>query len=122
METNFSTGNKCRLPLKRSTMHRPLSKTSVAQKRIVRRRTMHFIEICRICGKVISQCRCMDCNKERRTSICSDCASKMNDESAPSASDNSASPKCLCTNCINRKGCVEYKKGIRAAKCPYHYA
>ncbi len=33
----------------------------------------HFIELCRICGTVISQCRCAGPNKEQRWGICEDC-------------------------------------------------
>jgi len=32
----------------------------------------HFIEKCRRCAKVTSQCRCIDCNKEVRLVICAD--------------------------------------------------
>lgn len=36
----------------------------------------HYITYCSKCNKVIEQCRCMDCNKEKRYEICSDCALK----------------------------------------------
>jgi hypothetical protein len=33
----------------------------------------HYIELCNHCGKVISQCRCMDVNKVKRYGICDEC-------------------------------------------------
>lgn len=33
----------------------------------------HYIIICKICNVIISQCRCMDKNKEIKGSICSKC-------------------------------------------------
>lgn len=36
----------------------------------------HFIEKCKYCSKVISQCRCMDKNKAVILSICDDCKKK----------------------------------------------
>ncbi len=36
----------------------------------------HFIEKCKYCGVVISQCRCMDCNKETVMSVCGKCLEK----------------------------------------------
>jgi hypothetical protein len=36
----------------------------------------HFIEKCKWCGVVISQCRCADLNKPVRFSICGECQSK----------------------------------------------
>jgi len=36
----------------------------------------HFIKKCKECDKIISQCRCMDKNKEVRYSICNNCTHK----------------------------------------------
>jgi hypothetical protein len=36
----------------------------------------HFIELCKKCGKVISQCRCMAGDKEKRYSVCKECKEK----------------------------------------------
>ncbi len=33
----------------------------------------HYIEICSICAKVISQCRCASLNKETRYGYCDEC-------------------------------------------------
>ena len=33
----------------------------------------HFILKCHLCSKVISQCRCMDKNKETRMTVCAAC-------------------------------------------------
>lgn len=33
----------------------------------------HFIEICSVCDSVISQCRCMACDKTERTGLCQKC-------------------------------------------------
>lgn len=33
----------------------------------------HFIELCKVCGDVISQCRCPDSLKEKRYGICEKC-------------------------------------------------
>jgi hypothetical protein len=33
----------------------------------------HFIEKCKVCKKVIAQCRCPSENKEERWSICDEC-------------------------------------------------
>ena len=36
----------------------------------------HFIEYCKMCGKVISQCRCMAKDKETLYGICEECEAK----------------------------------------------
>lgn len=36
----------------------------------------HFIELCKICGDVISQCRCPDPRKEKRYGVCEKCAAQ----------------------------------------------
>ena len=36
-------------------------------------RNGHFIEKCKQCNTVISQCRCMDCNKIKLFSVCEKC-------------------------------------------------
>ena len=36
----------------------------------------HFIEVCKSCGDVISQCRCPDPNKEKRYGVCAKCAAQ----------------------------------------------
>jgi len=36
----------------------------------------HFRENCRICQKVLRQCRCACCNQEQRWTICADCQAK----------------------------------------------
>lgn len=43
----------------------------------------HFIELCRYCNAVISQCRCIDRNKVQRLGVCSkpECQAKMNADS-----------------------------------------
>jgi len=33
----------------------------------------HFIEVCKYCGDVISQCRCPSPNKEKREGVCNRC-------------------------------------------------
>ena len=33
----------------------------------------HFIEICKVCGRIISQCRCMSCDKVKKEGICDKC-------------------------------------------------
>lgn len=33
----------------------------------------HYIKKCKICKKVISQCRCMSCNKTEIFDICNEC-------------------------------------------------
>lgn len=38
--------------------------------------TGHFIEKCSKCGKVITQCRCMDANKPVTYGICKECQEK----------------------------------------------
>ena len=38
----------------------------------------HYIEVCKICGKVISQCRCISLDKQKRYDICSDCEKSEN--------------------------------------------
>lgn len=40
----------------------------------------HFIENCRICKEVTSQCRCPDPNKEQRWTICDKCKGKTQPE------------------------------------------
>lgn len=40
----------------------------------------HYIEICTECGTVISQCRCMTCNKTKKKGICPKCLKKQNQE------------------------------------------
>lgn len=42
----------------------------------------HFIEKCKSCKIVISQCRCPDPNKEERWSLCKLCGPKVNYEQA----------------------------------------
>jgi hypothetical protein len=37
----------------------------------------HFIEICSVCGVVISQCRCADKNKNIRHSLCDKCKNEL---------------------------------------------
>ena len=37
----------------------------------------HFIEKCKECEKVISQCRCPDLNKTIRWGICKECSMAM---------------------------------------------
>lgn len=34
----------------------------------------HFVEKCRVCTRVLTQCRCPDPHKEVRWSICAECA------------------------------------------------
>ena len=34
----------------------------------------HFITLCSECGKVISQCRCMSCDKIKNYEVCEDCS------------------------------------------------
>ena len=36
----------------------------------------HFIKYCKVCGRVISQCRCMARDKETLYGICEECESK----------------------------------------------
>lgn len=36
----------------------------------------HFIEICKLCGDVISQCRCPSPYKVEREGICTKCSNK----------------------------------------------
>lgn len=36
----------------------------------------HYIERCRECKNIISQCRCMSCDKELRWSLCANCKDK----------------------------------------------
>lgn len=36
----------------------------------------HFIEICKHCGDVISQCRCPSPNKEKREGVCDKCKNR----------------------------------------------
>lgn len=36
----------------------------------------HFIKKCSVCGKVIVQCRCMDCIKIPEFGVCLDCIGK----------------------------------------------
>lgn len=36
----------------------------------------HYIKRCKICRKVISQCRCMSCNKVELFDICDECKKK----------------------------------------------
>ena len=36
----------------------------------------HFVEKCKECGVVISQCRCFDCNKQLILSVCDKCKEK----------------------------------------------
>lgn len=38
----------------------------------------HFIENCRVCKKILRQCRCACCNQEQRWTICNDCKAKEN--------------------------------------------
>jgi hypothetical protein len=33
----------------------------------------HYIERCKVCKKVMAQCRCMDCTKTETWSVCDDC-------------------------------------------------
>lgn len=40
----------------------------------------HFIELCKDCGKVISQCRCPDPNKTKTYSVCKECQSKQQEK------------------------------------------
>jgi len=40
----------------------------------------HFIKRCHICDEVISQCRCMDCNKTKIVGVCAKCFSKPSDK------------------------------------------
>jgi hypothetical protein len=40
----------------------------------------HFIEKCRECGAVISQCRCPSKDKEVRFGLCDDCKEATNKE------------------------------------------
>jgi len=35
---------------------------------------MHSKTVCSVCGKIITQCRCMDCNKTVVLAICKECA------------------------------------------------
>lgn len=39
----------------------------------------HFIETCKYCGTVISQCRCPSPNKEKRVGVCNNCHELDND-------------------------------------------
>lgn len=36
----------------------------------------HFIEKCKVCGKVIKQCRCMDPSKSIVLNVCEKCKEK----------------------------------------------
>jgi large subunit ribosomal protein L34 len=42
----------------------------------------HFIEICKFCGGVIAQCRCMSCDKTTKMGVCSKCKGR-EDNPAP---------------------------------------
>jgi hypothetical protein len=39
----------------------------------------HFIETCKYCDTVISQCRCPSPNKEKRVGVCNNCHELDND-------------------------------------------
>jgi len=40
----------------------------------------HFKIVCKICNKVMAQCRCMDCNKTIKYSVCMACSDKEMDK------------------------------------------
>ena len=42
----------------------------------------HYTEYCVVCGTIISQCRCMDCNRTKRYSVCTVCEGKKKQEEA----------------------------------------
>jgi hypothetical protein len=39
----------------------------------------HFVEMCRYCGAVMAQCRCMEPNKQVRWSACEKCRRERED-------------------------------------------
>ena len=55
----------------------------------------HYIEKCKECDEVIGQCRCMDCNKSVRWSVCHKCSG-------------------LCQMCKKRPGKDRTELGINA--------
>lgn len=42
--------------------------------------TGHYIERCKFCNKVMSQCRCIDCNKQVIYSVCTRCSELKDNE------------------------------------------
>lgn len=36
----------------------------------------HFVEVCKFCDSVISQCRCPSSDKEKRLGVCDKCVTK----------------------------------------------
>ena len=38
--------------------------------------TGHFMEVCKVCGTVVNQCRCPSLDKDKRMVICRACAGK----------------------------------------------
>lgn len=61
----------------------------------------HYIESCRSCGSVISQCRCMDPGKEQRWGTCDACRAKAaapqtTEPTPPSAPEKNAAGNIVC--------------------------
>lgn len=54
----------------------------------------HYIEKCRECGVVISQCRCADKDKDVRWGICEECQEEL-DSLIPINRDSEEVPKTL---------------------------
>lgn len=47
----------------------------------------HYIEKCRHCSKVISQCRCAARDKTVRLGVCAECAKRITDADDPTPVD-----------------------------------
>ena len=56
----------------------------------------HFKMVCKICNKVMAQCRCMDCNKTIKYSVCMACSDKEMDKVKSEPMNRKES---ICTVC-----------------------
>lgn len=73
----------------------------------------HFIEKCKVCGVTITQCRCMDPNKEVRYSICGACQKK---QIAPPV----ITTECTLTGAPQTADSVKYETALTVLKEYYH--
>ena len=67
----------------------------------------HYIETCKECGRIIGQCRCMNCDKIAKWSICEKCKAKSDEGVA--APGNFGDDLAIVINAI-----VDYQNGYDA--------
>ena len=77
----------------------------------------HFIEVCKFCGDVITQCRCPDPNKEKRYGVCVNCAA----QHVNAADGAKAEPVCSFFGCVDSICAADKESPDRMHFCQSHH-